>query len=118
MSHIHWIIQNHNKSKSFLPIPQFSGSHCIVFYISLLYRAAVDLDIRIGWDLAHAVGNIQLKMHEWGADFAVWCSYKYLNSGAGGISGVFFHNKHHNNPPTHLQGWWSNKQVMENSFII
>ncbi|XP_023325487.1 kynureninase isoform X2 [Eurytemora carolleeae] len=73
-------------------------------------RVAVDLDIRIGWDLAHAVGNIQLKMHEWGADFAVWCSYKYLNSGAGGISGVFFHNKHHNNPPSHLQGWWSNKQ--------
>ena len=72
---------------------------------------AVGLNIRIGWDLAHAVGNVELKMHDWGADFAVWCSYKYLNSGAGGISGVFFHQKHHINPPTHLQGWWSNKQV-------
>jgi len=73
-------------------------------------RCANDLAIPIGWDLAHAAGNVELRLHEWGADFAVWCSYKYLNSGAGGISGAFLHEKHHANPPNHLQGWWSNKQ--------
>jgi len=77
-------------------------------------RFCVDSSVPIGWDLAHAVGNIQLQLHNWGADFAVWCSYKYLNSGAGGISGAFLHERHHANPPAHLQGWWSNKQ--ENRF--
>ena len=74
-------------------------------------RAASSQGIPIGWDLAHAVGNVELRLHDWGADFAVWCSYKYLNSGAGGIAGAFLHEKHHAATPAHLQGWWSNKQV-------
>lgn len=73
-------------------------------------REATSLAIPIGWDLAHAVGNVELRLHEWGVDFAVWCSYKYLNSGAGGIAGAFLHERHHRQPPAHLQGWWSNKQ--------
>jgi len=64
----------------------------------------------VGWDLAHAVGNVRLNLSDWGVDFAVWCSYKYLNSGAGGIGGCFVHQRHHNNMPTHYEGWWSNKQ--------
>jgi len=64
----------------------------------------------VGWDLAHAVGNVRLRLSEWGVDFAVWCSYKYLNSGAGGIGGAFVHQKHHKNMPHHLEGWWSNAQ--------
>jgi len=78
--------------------------------IQAITRRAVQLKIPIGWDLAHAVGNVELKLHEWQVDFAVWCSYKYLNSGAGGVGGLFFHKKHHDNPPVHLQGWWGNKQ--------
>lgn len=65
--------------------------------------------IIIGWDLAHAVGNIPLRMHEWGADFAAFCSYKYLNSGAGGLSGFFVHSKHANTSMEglpRLAGWW------------
>nr|XP_042131184.1 kynureninase isoform X3 [Peromyscus maniculatus bairdii] len=48
----------------------------------------------VGFDLAHAVGNVELHLHDWGVDFACWCSYKYLNSGAGGLAGAFVHEKH------------------------
>ena len=61
----------------------------------------------VGFDLAHATGNLPLQLHDWGVDFAAWCSYKYLNSSPGGLSGVFIHERHHNN--THIprfNGWW------------
>jgi len=86
----------------------------ITFFVQTnltLHRETRRLGIPIGWDLAHAVGNVELKLHDWGADFAVWCSYKYLNSGPGGIAGAFLHQRHHADTPSHLQGWWSNKQV-------
>ncbi|WNJ16151.1 kynureninase [Pontibacter sp. G13] len=62
---------------------------------------------KVGFDLAHAVGNLELKLHEWGADFACWCSYKYLNSGPGGVAGVFVHERHLNDPEIpRFAGWW------------
>ncbi len=61
----------------------------------------------IGWDLAHGVGNIPLALHDWGADFAAWCGYKYLNSGPGGVSGVFIHERHHGQADIpRFEGWW------------
>lgn len=61
----------------------------------------------VGWDLAHAVGNVVLKLHEWGVDWACWCSYKYLNSGPGGIAGVFVHERHAHRKDLHrFGGWW------------
>ncbi len=64
-----------------------------------------------GFDEAHATGNLPLKLHDWDADFAVWCSYKYLNSGPGGTSGVFVHERHGNNPEIpRLAGWWGNDE--------
>jgi kynureninase len=63
----------------------------------------------VGWDLAHAAGNIPLRLHDWGADFACWCSYKYLNSGPGAVAGCFVHEKHVNDTSlTRLAGWWGN----------
>jgi kynureninase len=62
----------------------------------------------VGWDLAHAAGNIPLQMHDWDVDFAAWCSYKYLNSGPGAVAGAFVHAKHLGNPSLpRLEGWWS-----------
>jgi kynureninase len=61
----------------------------------------------VGWDLAHAAGNVPLRLHEWGADFAAWCSYKYLNSGPGALAGVFVHERHHGSDRPRFEGWWS-----------
>jgi kynureninase len=61
----------------------------------------------VGFDLAHAAGNINLKLHDWGVDFAAWCSYKYLNSSPGGVSGIFVHQRHEYNPELpRFAGWW------------
>ena len=63
----------------------------------------------VGWDLAHAVGNVPLKLHDWNVDFAVFCSYKYLNSGAGCVGGIFVHSKHFDKEYQHFDGWWGNR---------
>jgi kynureninase len=64
----------------------------------------------VGWDLAHAVGNAPLSLHAWDVDFAVWCSYKYLNSGPGGIGGLFVHDKHAETVQTEYAGWWGHER--------
>lgn len=74
----------------------------------------------VGFDLAHAVGNVPLKLHDWGIDFACWCSYKYLNAGPGGIGGAFLHEKHFSSNLPRFAGWWgtdpSTKFAMDNTF--
>ena len=70
-----------------------------------------------GFDLAHAAGNVELKLHDWNADFACWCSYKYMNSGPGGVSGVFIHQKHLSNKDLpRFAGWWGHKK--ETRFLM
>ncbi len=77
------------------------------FEIEKITRAGHDKGCMVGWDLAHAVGNVVLKLHDWDVDWACWCSYKYLNSGPGSIAGVFVHEKHaHNKDLPRLAGWW------------
>lgn len=64
---------------------------------------------RVGLDLAHAIGNVDLSLHDWAPDFAAWCTYKYLNSGPGAIAGAFVHERHRS-PDEFLHGWWGNKE--------
>ncbi|KAJ3042958.1 hypothetical protein HDV00_006265 [Rhizophlyctis rosea] len=74
----------------------------------------------VGYDLAHAVGNVPLRLHDWDVDFACWCTYKYLNAGPGGIGGAFVHEKHFNSDLPRFAGWWGTdpktKFNMEHTF--
>ncbi len=84
-------------------------------------EAAHKYNIPVGFDLAHAAGNIELKLHDWNVDFAVWCTYKYLNSGPGAVAGCFVHQRHATNKNLpRLAGWWGqNKEtrfLMQNKF--
>ncbi|MEQ8713725.1 MAG: kynureninase, partial [Cyclobacteriaceae bacterium] len=72
----------------FSGVQYYSGQF---FDLSEIAKAGHGIGAYVGFDLAHAVGNVPMKLHEWGADFATWCSYKYLKSGAGSVSGIFVH---------------------------
>ncbi len=79
------------------------------FDLSRLTAAARAQGCLVGCDLAHAVGNVILHLHDWEVDFAVWCHYKYLNSGPGAVGGCFVHERHGNRPDLpRLAGWWGN----------
>ena len=85
-----------------------------VFDFEKITKSAHDKSVLVGFDLAHAVGNIKLELHNWNVDFAVWCSYKYLNSGPGSVGGVFIHEKHHKSDLPRFSGWWGHNK--ENRF--
>jgi len=91
----------------FLPgVQYFTGQ---VFDMERITKVAHEKGCMVGYDLAHAVGNIELKLSDWGVDFACWCNHKYMNAGTGSISGVFMHSKHEYNYPPKLIGWWGHK---------
>jgi kynureninase len=87
-----------------------------VFDMQAITQKAHSVGARAGYDLAHAIGNVELHLHEWQVDFAVWCSYKYLNSSPGGVSGVFIHQKHHQSNLPRFGGWWG--QIEEERFLM
>ena len=88
----------------FSGINYYTGQY---FDLEAIATAAHAAGAYAGFDLAHAAGNVPLSLHNWEADFACWCSYKYMNSGPGGISGIFVHEKHHQNKELNrFAGWW------------
>lgn len=91
------------------------------FDLEAISKAGHAVGAMVGFDLAHAAGNVPVKLHDWGVDFACWCSYKYMNSGPGGISGIFVHEKHFESDLPRLAGWWGyqlkQRFKMEKGFI-
>jgi kynureninase len=92
-----------------------------LFDMEKITKAGHKVGAIVGFDLAHAAGNINLKLHDWGLDFAAWCGYKYLNSSPGGVSGMFVHERHANRPElVRFAGWWghdkSTRFLMEPGF--
>ncbi len=92
-----------------------------LFDMQAITKAAHAAGAYAGFDLAHAAGNVRLNLHEWNTDFATWCSYKYLNSGPGGVSGIYIHEKHATNTSMpRLAGWWGHDKqtrfLMEKGF--
>jgi kynureninase len=83
-----------------------------VFEMERITQAAHKAGAVMGLDLAHAAGNVPLKLHQWGVDFAAWCSYKYLNSGPGSVAGAFVHERHANKPDLpRFAGWWGHNKA-------
>ena len=82
-----------------------------VFDMKTITAAGQKYGAYVGWDLAHAAGNIKLELHDWNVDFAAWCSYKYMNSGPGNASGFFVHEKYHNDKELkRFAGWYGHNK--------
>ncbi|KAL2872482.1 kynureninase [Aspergillus lucknowensis] len=111
-------------------IQYYTGQY---FDIEKITTYAHSKGIVVGWDCAHAAGNVDLKLHDWNVDFAAWCNYKYLNSGPGGMAGIFVHEKHgevktnkgneqlEDSFHPRLSGWWGGDKatrfLMDNRFV-
>ncbi len=100
------LIQKHGDELSlvlFGGINYYTGQ---LFDMQKIAHAAHAVGAYAGFDLAHAAGNVPLQLHNWDVDFACWCSYKYMNSSPGGISGIFIHERHFNSKLNRFAGWW------------
>lgn len=117
-SHILATIDAHASTTAVLLLPAIQFYTGQLFDIRRITAHAQSKGILVGWDLAHAVGNVPVQLHDWNVDFAVWCSYKYLNCGPGSIGGCFVRDAHFDRP--RLAGWWGSKKssrfAMTNSF--
>jgi kynureninase len=103
-----------NDNASELALVLFSGINYYTgqfFNIEAITKAAHEAKAIAGFDLAHAAGNVPIQLHDWDVDFACWCSYKYMNSGPGGISGIFVHEKHFNQEHNRFAGWWGYRRA-------
>jgi kynureninase len=88
-----------------------------VMDMEAITKAGKAVGANVGWDLAHGVGNVELKLHDWNADFAAWCSYKYMNSGPGNASGIFVHERYlRRKDIPRFEGWWGTKK--ETRFLM
>ncbi len=116
------LVNQHHQDIALILLPGVQYYTGQVLPIEKLTQVAKQYGITIGFDLAHAAGNIELSLHDWDVDFACWCSYKYLNSGAGSVAGCFIHQKHcQNTELNRFAGWWGHDKAsrfkMDNNFI-
>lgn len=119
------ILEAIEKNKDSLALIMIGGVNYFtgqVFNMKAITEAGQKAGAVVGFDLAHAAGNINLELHNWGVDFAAWCSYKYLNSGPGSVAGAFVHQKHLANTSLPIfAGWWGHDKktrfLMDNTFI-
>lgn len=105
-------IKKHGKKTAlvlFGGVNYYSGQ---VFDMQAICKTAQEGGAYCGFDLAHAAGNVELKLHDWNVDFACWCSYKYLNSGPGSVAGAFIHQRHVTDKKMlRLAGWWGHDKA-------
>lgn len=87
-------IDEHAEETALLLLPGIQYYSGQLFDIPRITKYAQEKGITVGWDLAHAAGNVELSLHDWNVDFAAWCTYKYINAGAGSIAGAFVHERH------------------------
>lgn len=105
------LIAEHGPELALVMLPGVQYYTGQVLPMAEIAAAAHDAGARVGFDLAHAAGNVPLALHDWGVDFAVWCSYKYLNGGPGGVGGAFVHERHVGDRSLpKLLGWWGQRK--------
>ena len=122
-SHIISVIEEHASSTAMILLPgiQYYTGQCLD--MKRITAAAHTNNVLIGWDLAHAVGNVLIELDEWDVDFAIWCNYKYVNSGPGAIGGLYVNPKYgtvdmsqqqHSVKDYHprLSGWWGGDRAI------
>lgn len=114
------IVSTIEQHKNSVALVLFSGVNYYtgqLFDMPAITEAAHKAGAYAGFDLAHAAGNIPLHLHDWNVDFACWCSYKYLNSGPGGVSGAYIHERHSSDTDIpRFAGWWGHDK--ENRFLM
>ena len=104
------LIAEHGPELALVMLPGVQYYTGQVLPMAEITAAAHDVGARVGFDLAHAVGNVELALHDWNVDFAAWCSYKYLNGGPGGVGGAFVHERHvADRSLPKLLGWWGQR---------
>jgi kynureninase len=118
-SHILDLIETHASSAALIILSGVQYLSGQLLDMKKITSCARSKGMVVGWDLAHAVGNVELRLHEWDVDFAVWCNYKYMNSGPGAIGSSFVHQRHggvdgNEGYRPRLAGWWGND--MKNRF--
>ena len=111
MADLETLLDEQGGSIALLLLPGVQYYNGQVLEMAKLCRLAEESGCAIGLDLAHAIGNVPLALHDWGPDFAIWCTYKYLNTGPGSVGGAFIHSRHlDSGDRKQLLGWWSHEE--------